>query len=245
MWVSSETKNAFKKIGKVLNYIGKIISTTLIILLVFIGIFLIYYVLSAKKLSKDPTYKPRINLYTIVSGSMVPAINVYDIIVDVNVSSPESIKPGDVITFKSTSAISQDLIVTHRVLDVRLVNGKYEYVTKGDWNPTADSDTAKYENIIGKVVFKIPQLGRIQFFLATKMGWFIIVLLPALGVIVYDVIKLLRLTKTKNKTESLVDNSNIEEYKKQEEEKQVSSVLDKINNSKNTDDIKDIDISKW
>lgn len=188
----------FKKFKKILNYIGKIISGAVIVLLVMIGLFLAYYVVSMQMYKQDPSKIPMFNLYTIISGSMEPNIRVYDVVFDVKPSSPEDIKVGDVITFTSTSSISQGLLVTHRVQDVLIVNGKYEYVTKGDYNPAADSATAKYDDIIGKVAFKIPQLGRIQFFVASKAGWFFVVLLPAMGVIVYDVIKLVKLLSAKN-----------------------------------------------
>ena len=140
-----------KKVGSFFNYIGKLFSSALLILLLLIGGFLVYYLVSAKMVSKNPTYEPKINLYTIVSGSMEPTIKVYDVIIDFRVKNPEDIKVGDVITFKSTSNISRGLIVTHRVIDVKVVNGRYEYVTKGDYNPTSDTDTAKFDNIIGNV----------------------------------------------------------------------------------------------
>ena len=41
-------------------------------------------------------------------------------------------------------------------------------------------------------------MGRIQLLLASKGGWFIIVLLPALGIIVYDIIKLCKLIVLKD-----------------------------------------------
>lgn len=194
----SEFVKKYKKFKNVFNYIGKIISSAIIVLLVLIGAFLVYYVVSAQKYKNDPTQKPRINMYTIISGSMEPTIHVYDVVFDIAPKSPQDIKVGDVITFTSTSSISQGLLVTHRVQDIKIVNGKYEYVTKGDYNPTADSSTAKYENIIGKVAFKIPQLGRVQFFVSSKAGWFFVVLLPAMGVIIYDVFKLFKLLGTKN-----------------------------------------------
>src|SRR5574344_1738893 len=183
-------KERFIKIKSSLNYVGKLISTAVIILLLLVGGFLIYYVIEAKLVAHKEGYEPKISLYTIASGSMVPNINVYDIIVDTRVDKPEDIKPGDIITFKSTSSISKDVIVTHRVIGViKAADGKYEYITKGDYNPVADSDTAKYDNIIGRVVMRLPQLGRIQFFIASKMGWFLVVLLPAKGVIIYAIMK--------------------------------------------------------
>lgn len=195
----------FKKLKNVFNYISKIISTAVLVLLILIGMFLVYYLISAKKYANTPGYQPKVSLYTIISGSMEPNIRVYDVVIDVAVSSPEKIKKGDVITFKSSGGISKGLIVTHRVVDIKLVNGKYEYVTKGDWNATIDTDTAKFENIIGKVVLRIPQLGRLQFFLASKMGWFIVVLLPAMGVIIYDLIKVFKLISAKKNVDKLLD----------------------------------------
>ena len=129
---------------------------------------------------------------------MEPNIKVDDVIVNIRVKSPESIKVGDVITFNSTSSISKGLTVTHRVINIiKNDDGTYEYVTKGDFNPSADSATAKYDDIIGKVAIKLPGVGKIQGFIATKMGWFIVVLLPALGVIIYDVMKIIKLVYSK------------------------------------------------
>lgn len=222
-------KERFIKIKSSLNYVGKLISTAVIILLLLVGGFLIYYVIEAKLVAHKEGYEPKISLYTIASGSMVPNINVYDIIVDLRVDSPSDIKPGDVITFKSTSPISKDVIVTHRVINViKNDDGSYEYVTKGDYNPVSDSDTAKYSNIIGKVYMRLPQLGRIQFFLATKMGWFIIVLLPALGVIIYDALKLIKLISNNKASEKIKGNVNIEEINNEQINKSLNESLEKV-----------------
>lgn len=225
--------NENKKTSKILVYIGKLISTATLIVLILICGFLAYYFMSTKMVAKNPMYEPKVNLYTIVSGSMQPTIKVYDVILTWRIDSPDDIKIGDVITFKSTSTISKDLIVTHRVVDIKEVNGKKEFVTKGDYNTTSDSSTAKYENIIGKVALKIPQLGRIQFFLSTTMGWFIVVLLPAAGVIIYDVIKLIKLLVLQKNSKLL---KKVEDDRKQEkinemmdEKAEVNKINDDIN----------------
>ena len=215
-------------IRKILNYISKLFSTAILILLIIVGVFLVYYLVSIRLVSKNPNMQPRVNLYTIVSGSMEPAIKVYDVIIDYAVTSPDNIKIGDVITFKSTSAISKDLIVTHRVIDKKIVNGKVEFVTKGDYNPVADADTAKFNNVIGKVVLKLPQLGRVQFFLATRMGWFLVVMLPAIGVIIYDIIKLVKLMSVKKNTNRIDDSHN---NKMDKYDIEISETLEKIKKS--------------
>ncbi len=202
-----------KTLKNALNYISKLFSTALLVLLIIVGVFLVYYLISAKMVSNNPKYEPKINLYTIVSGSMEPNIKVYDVIVDYKINSPEDLKIGDVITFRSTSTISKDLIVTHRIVDIKEVNGKVEYVTKGDYNSSADSDTAKFDHIIGKVVLKFPQLGRLQFFLASKFGWFIVVLLPAMCVIIYDILKLIKLLSLKKSGDNIKPTNAVEESK--------------------------------
>lgn len=244
--MSESAKQRYKKIAKAFDYVGKIISSALLVILVLVGIFLVYYLVSAKKLSTDPNYEPKLSLYTIVSGSMEPNIKVYDVVLDSSVSDPASIKVGDVITFKSTASISKDLTVTHRVVDIKLVNGKYEYVTKGDWNPAIDSDTAKFENVIGKVILRFPQLGRVQFFLSTRMGWFLVVLLPAMGVIVYDIIKLIKLLATKKTAEKIPDdkNNNGEKSAKDkmalEANKELNETLEKIKKNNYINQINDL-----
>lgn len=224
--------NSFTTIKKALNYVGKIISTAILVILILIGLFLVYYVICAKVVSKKPGYEPPINLYTIVSGSMEPNINVYDVVFDVRVDNPEDIKIGDVITFRSTSSISKDLIVTHRVIDIKKNGEEYEYVTKGDNNPTSDSDTAKYNNIIGVVKLKFPQLGRIQFFVSSKLGWFLIVLLPAMCVIIYDVIKIIKMMDTKRTAKNIKKTVDIPQKEDNIQElRKLNETLEKIEHS--------------
>ena len=242
--MTESTKSSKKTFGQILTDIGKLISTALIIVLFLIGAFLIYYVISAK-MSEAEGNVPKFSLYTIVSGSMEPAIKVYDVIFDVRVDDPKTVKVGDIITFISTSSISKDMTVTHRVMDIRVNEGKYEFVTKGDNNLTADSDTAKAENILGRTTFKIPQLGRIQIILATKMGWFMIVLIPALGVVIYDIMKLFKVIIAKGASSQLRANpGDVKDRKRKEEDKMIAETFEKIKRSNLTNSLDDSETSE-
>lgn len=202
--VASEKKNYKTKFGRFLNRLGKIFSYAVIVVLIFVALFFVYYFLSNAVYKKNPNSTlPRFGLYTIISPSMEPKIKVYDTVVTVSVN-PESIKIGDVISFISTSSISRGLLVTHRVINITTAsNDEIAFQTKGDNNLTADSAVAMASNLVGKVIFKIPQLGRIQFFISQKSGWLMIVVLPALGVIIYDFIKLFKLLGVNEKMEKL------------------------------------------
>ena len=184
-----------KKIKHYVNKAMKLLSSAVIVVLVFLGLFFAYYFVSLKIYEKNPTTKfPKFGLYTIISYSMHPTIKVYDVVVTMTEADPKDIKVGDVITFISSSNVSKGLTVTHRVIDiVEDEYGNVSYFTKGDYNDKADQATVPYNDILGKVLFKLPQLGRVQFLLANKFGWVFVILLPALAVIIYDFIKLFRL----------------------------------------------------
>ena len=185
--------------GSIVNFFSTIISWTIFVLLLICAIFLVYYFISIKIYeSKGSGYEPAVSLYTIITPSMTPNINVYDVVVDVKVENPEDIKVGDVITFYSDIPGVRNGTITHRVIAVNKDSeGNYKYRTKGDANLVDDGKDIEYSKIVGKVSIKIPQLGRIQFFVASKFGWLIVVLIPALYVIIKDIIKLLKL-KDKN-----------------------------------------------
>lgn len=186
--------NTFKKIWK---YISTILTYSALVILIIIGIIFILYVVDVKvQQSKGGVAKPLFSAYVIISGSMEPNIHVYDVIVAKRVD-PETLKKGDVITFNSNDTRFYGETVTHRIIE-EVDKSKGIYRTQGDANNVADDALTSGENIIGKVVMKIPQLGRVQSIIATKAGWFIIILIPCLCVISYDIVKIFKLIGKKN-----------------------------------------------
>ena len=92
-------------------------------------------------------------------------------------------------------------IVIHRL--VRRFGNKL--ITKGDANNTVDFALAEEHNIIGEVIFKIPKVGYIQEILATKGGLVIFIFIPCLGVLSYDVVKMIKkMGKKSKKSETTV-----------------------------------------
>ena len=218
-------KKEFYSFRQTMKKFFSILSWVIIIFLLIVGGFLTYYVINAKIYEKNgKEYFPAFSLYTIISPSMEPNIKVYDVVVTKKVNNPDNIKVGDVITFISSAQISNDLTVTHRVSEINEVNGEKRYITKGDNNIKADESYTLFGNVMGKVIIKIPQLGRVQFLLASKGGWFILVMLPAMGIIIYDLLKLFKLFDLKDevltiskKDRKKEDNDNEEDKIKQEE----------------------------
>lgn len=212
--MSSDIFNKFKKIFK---FIAMVISWTVFCILVIIIAFLVYYLVCTNLYAtKGQKYEPRFSLYTIISPSMEDTIKVYDVILDVRVDDPAEIKEGDVITFISTSNISNGMTVTHRVVGINQGENGLEFKTQGDNNKSADTDTAKAENVLGRVVLKIPQLGRLQFFLSSNGGWLLVIIFPALFIIVNDIFKIIKLTNTKKMLDEITEEDNKDKNNKKE-----------------------------
>ncbi len=190
----------YKLVSKFLSVVCSII----LVILLIIGGMMFFYKMQAKSYEKKGMeYTAPFGLYTIISPSMEPNVSVYDVVVAVD-SDVSKIKVGDVITFISTWDMNYGINVTHRVVAIsKNENGEYQLTTKGDNNNTPDGSYVTQNNLIGKVVGRVPQLGRLQFFLATKMGWFVVVFIPALLIIIVDVVKIFRLYVLKSKINSV------------------------------------------
>ena len=186
------------KIKRIWKTFYTIISYTIIMVLMIIAAFFIFYVVSGKIAEREGKTPP-FGLYTIISPSMTPNIKVYDVVF-VKKANVEELKEHDVITFYSTNSFFGGTPITHRIVEILEVpdRGKM-FRVKGDANEIADDEKVYPSNIIGKVMFKIPQLGKLQFFLTTKGGWLVVILIPALIIVGYDIFKLVRLIKLKNK----------------------------------------------
>lgn len=217
---NNKSKNIFFQSFKI---ISNIISWVLLILLVIIAGFLVYYFLSTNACKNREDYcEPKITLYTIISPSMTPTIKVYDVVVNIDPKSEAEINVGDIITFHSTSKLYSSRIVTHRVIEKRVnENGITEFKTQGDNNLSPDDTYIPYENVVGKVIFKIPQLGRIQFLLTSTGGWLFLIIIPALLLILYDIIKLFKLFDARKRVDATI---NLEK-KQQLEEKESLEII--------------------
>ncbi len=187
-----------EKIGKI---VSKIISGVLFLIFIIILGLLLYYFISLQIYNKKGSgYEPAFSIYTVMTGSMTPNINRMDVVVNKRIEKAEDIKVNDVITFISSSLLTPGTTITHRVIGITEdSDGEVCYQTKGDYNNVADQACAKFHNVIGKVIFKIPKLGLVQKVLATKAGWFLIVLIPALYVIVSDIVKIIKNKSSFNK----------------------------------------------
>jgi signal peptidase len=143
------------RLKKFLDSFLRALSVLAIAFILVIGSFLVYYFISIKIYEeKGSSYKPAIMLYNIISQSMEPNINVYDVVVDKSIKDIKEIKENDVITFISKSPISYNYIITHRIIDVYETEYGVAFLTKGDNNKLADEALVYEDQILGKMILK-------------------------------------------------------------------------------------------
>ena len=122
-------------------------------------------------------------LMTVQSGSMEPAIKMGGIVM---VKPVNEYKIGDVISFGE--ATKTESPTTHRIYDIRVVEGEPYYITKGDANEEPDQKEILKREIVGKVLFSVPYFGYAVDFAQKPLGFALIIIIPV-AIIIFDEIK--------------------------------------------------------
>ena len=145
------------------------------IIIVVIGIAIIWIGLRVALGTENP-------FYVVSSGSMIPNLNIFDVIV-INGNIPfDHIKVGDIIVFH---APAEDLVIVHRVAEV-LNQNPLTIRTKGDANPGSIPGVdfpITQGNYIGKVVYVVPQIGYVTRILTPPINYIIIAVIVGIMIV--------------------------------------------------------------
>lgn len=108
----------------------------------------------------------RYQLLSVLSGSMVPTLDVGDLVV-VRVVPADRLEAGELVTFLEPGTRK---LMTHRVQSV-LWNGQVaDVVTRGDANQVGEDWSVAADDRVGEVVLRVPRLGYLVGTLATPVG---------------------------------------------------------------------------
>ena len=142
------------------------------LILVFIAVVAVLLVVSKFPVTGN------IKFLTVVSGSMEPTIKTGSVVM---VKPAQDYKVGDIITFGPYTKTQSP--VTHRIYEIKEVEGQQVYITKGDANNGPDSRETKERDIIGKVAVSVPFIGYVVDFAKTTVGFALIIFVPAIAII--------------------------------------------------------------
>ena len=146
------------------------------IIIVVIGVAIIWMGLRVVFGTENP-------FYVVSSGSMVPELEIYDVLVVQGNEPFDQIKIGDVIVFNRPAG--QDRVIVHRVVSIT-DDDPYTLRTKGDANPASIPGTdfpITEEEYIGKVAYVIPQVGYVTRILTPPINYIIIAVIIAVMLI--------------------------------------------------------------
>lgn len=190
---SNDVKKVFDIAYKIYHFVAKVFLYSILIILILVAVGFSAYVIDlVKNIKSGETKPPLLGAYVIISPSMVPTIKVEDAIIILR-QEPEQLKVGDIITFNSSDPRYSGLTITHRIVGIEKSNdGNLLFRTKGDNNNTEDTSLVSTDNIYGRVILKIPKIGYIQYILTQSYGWLLLVVIPCLGIVIYDIIKLVK-----------------------------------------------------
>jgi signal peptidase I len=115
--------------------------------------------------------------FTVMSGSMQPAIGTGDLIVDERIP-PLHARVGDVVTFKDPASPSR--LITHRLRSIHVVGGTARMTTKGDANNTVEHWSVPASGRVGRVLYRLPELGYALALTRGRDARLLLIVLPAL-----------------------------------------------------------------
>jgi len=165
-------------------------------------ILIIQVAVSIKK-GDSPTLFGRA-VFVVVSPSMEDTIMVGDMIfVD---TTPEHLTVGDIITFRQPG--QENIVITHRIIDMKEVDGVHYYSTLGDNNFESFDWEIDFpeSNVIGKYISKSTFLGGIYVYLFSNglnvlFIAIILVFVTIGGMELFSIIKMINMSKNKDALE--------------------------------------------
>jgi len=186
--LNTQHKTTRKGFMKIIKKLFKIIYY---IFTVFIAIVAVLLIVSVFPITGN--YK----IMVVQSGSMEPTIKMGSLVI----VKPESdYKIGNVITFGPVTKTKAP--TSHRIYDIKVINGEPVYVTKGDANNAPDTTEIQKKDIIGKVLFSVPYIGYAVNFAKKPLGFGLIIIVPAALIIFDEVKNIFQEIKTKKQRET-------------------------------------------
>lgn len=151
------------------------------IAIIVIGVVLIWFAVKVVFNVDNP-------FYVVSSGSMIPVLNVGDILIVKDGNTFNSLKVGDVIVFNRPQG--GDRVIVHRIIEISDRFGEKVIVTKGDANDGIIPGTdfpIREKDYIGTVAYTVPKVGLVLKYLNPPVNYVIIA--GIIGILLYTNLK--------------------------------------------------------
>ena len=209
-----------------MNKIKKIFNIIIDVIIIFIMVISVIIVtLSLTTVNSGVPNLFGIAPLAVQSDSMEDTLMINDLLFS-KVTNDGSYKyeVGDIVSFY-IEVDGQQVINTHRIIEIVQQNGIECYRTQGDnkkTNPVPDEKLQSAYTILAKYTgTKIPGIGAFLSFIRTQLGFFLVILLPMILFFVYQAVRVIMNVIAYNKEKAAeeaaaaVANSDLTEEQKQ------------------------------
>lgn len=146
------------------DFLGILLNTILWVLIVIL-LFLVSNGIYQRVAKKNDYFGFfGIGTAVVVYGSMEPNLHVNDMVLYQKKDISEYEK-GDIIIYKHSEK-NEIILITHRIQEVVGT----EFQTKGDHNKDVDPWMVHEEDVVGRIVWRIPYIGGVVEFIKTPLG---------------------------------------------------------------------------
>lgn len=196
---------------KALKIAGSVLAWILLIFALLITIM----VFTSDKNNGVPSLFGRMPM-TVESPSMEPTFKEGDLIISKEIDDINDLKVDDVISFWTNEIVEgQNVVNTHRIVEIKDDNGTKAFVTKGDNNENNDSYLVYPSKIVGKWTgTRLGGVGKILKFLKTKTGFLVCILIPMAIFFLFELFKLIMVIVQMKQQPAALTESDEEEIKK-------------------------------
>ena len=183
--MAEKAKKQISKAKKIYNVVS-----TIIVALIFVFLIVIVAMMLSQRHNGKDSKLFGYYMYDVITDSMTPTIMPKSVILSKEVTDPESLQVGDIITFTAPSGQLAGLNETHRIVEIKYKDdGKIDYIiTEGDkYNPDYNKDAGSHTRdewhlnpsaVKAKYVKTAVFIGGLRNFLSHWYGYVVLIVLP-------------------------------------------------------------------
>lgn len=163
--IKPKKKRVLKIIGNIIYYIA------------FLFILAILALVLIQRFSNNEISLGGYRMFNILTGSMEPDYEVGDVLISKYIE-PKDIELGDDVVYKGKEKPFEDIIVTHRVVDLNEEeDGTYRFITRGTANDV-DDPIIDESQIYGKIIYKMKSFSLLSKAINNMYVFFFVIFIP-------------------------------------------------------------------
>lgn len=183
--MAEKAKRPMTKAKKIYNVVS-----TIIVALVFVFLIVIVAMMLSQRHNGKDSKIFGYYMYDVLTDSMTPTIQPKSVILSKEVTNPNELKVGDIITFTAPSGQLQGMNETHRIVEIVYKgDGTIDYIiTEGDkYNPDYNKDASSHTRddwhlnpsaVKAKYIRTAAFIGGLRNFLSHWYGYVVLIVLP-------------------------------------------------------------------